>query len=114
MAVTLKRLSGPTQLTAALVTQYTSPGVAGTNKTRLGEILLANTDPTNDRTVTIHFVIAAGAAGATNKIFPLLNIPANQTIKIKLDTVLEAGDFVSALASAAAFVNMMISGAEIA
>ena len=112
MAVTAKRLSGPTQLTAAAATQYTAPGVAGTNKTRITEILLANTD-TVDRTCTIHFVVFGGAVGTGNKMFPLPNIPAGQTLKLKLDTVLEAGDFISAFASLTLVINMMISGYEI-
>lgn len=112
MAVTVKRLSGPTQLTAAAVTQYTSPGVAGTNKTRVTEILAFNGDASVDRILTIHFVIAAGAVGATNKMFTP-TIPAGQTMKFKMDTVLEAGDFISAFASLAGVVNLMISGAEL-
>ena len=108
MAVATKKLS-QNQLTAALVTQYTVP--ASTN-TRISELLLCNTD-TVMRTVTVHFVPSGGAADATNIYLDAIELAAGQTLPIKLDTTLNAGDFIRAMANLTAVVNLLISGSEL-
>jgi hypothetical protein len=109
MAITAKRLSGPTTLTASAVTQYTVPGAT---TARVTELLIANID-TVDRTVTVHFVPSGGSVTNGNKVLNAVNIPANTTRQIVLQAVLATGDFISALASATSAINLMVSGAEI-
>ena len=109
MAATAKRLFGPVQLTAAAVTQYTVPA---STKCRVTELLACNAG-TVDVTLTVHFVISGGSAGATNKVIAGLIIAVGQTVPFPLNTVLEAGDFISALAGAINSINLMGSGLEI-
>jgi hypothetical protein len=108
VALAPKRLSGPTQLTAAAVQQYAAPG--GTT-TKITEILWCNASAA-DRTVTAHLVPSGGAVGNANMIYNAINIPAGQTVKIACATILGAGDAIHAFASAAATVNMAMSGNE--
>lgn len=109
MSLTIKKLSPITQLTASTVTQYTVPAAT---TTRITELLLCNAD-TVERTVTINFVASAGSVTAANRVISTLPIPASTTKIIPLNTVMSAGDFISALASAATAVNLQISGTEI-
>lgn len=108
MPLTAKKLSHA-QLTAAAVTQYTVPA---STTTRVTELLITNTD-TVERVVTVHFVPSGGAADATNRVLSSMSVGAGTTIKIGLDTVLMAGEFISALAGVAAVMNLRISGWEI-
>jgi hypothetical protein len=108
-SITIKRLAGPTQITAAAVTQYTAPAAT---TTRVMEILVSNTD-TVERTYTISFIASGGTQGATNTLFSAVPIGPGETQVLTLDTTLNTGDFISALASVAAKVNMYISGAEL-
>lgn len=110
MALSIKQLVAAQQLTASAATYYTVPAAT---VTRVTEVLAANND-TVDRTLSLHFVMSGGSATNANRFFPAVNIPAGQLIKFKLDTVLKAGDFIAMLASAAAVMTTMVSGAEIA
>lgn len=103
-----KKLS-QNQLTAAAVTQYTVPAAT---TSELKKAVITNTD-TVERTVTIHLIPSGGTAGATNRIFDAYAVPAKATVFLDLSGVyMGAGDFIQALASAAAFVNLYIAGEE--
>ena len=109
MALTAKKLGVITQLTATAATLYQAPAAT---TTRVMELLMCNTD-TVERTITVHFVTAAGTASAANRVLSAMLIPAGGTVALSLNTVLATGDFIAALASAAAVVNLLCSGTEL-
>ena len=108
MANTPRRLSSA-QLTTSAVTYYTAPA---STRTIVKQIILTNVTATN-ATVSISMVNSGGSAGTTNRIVEQLTVPAYGVVTIDVSQVLETGDFISALASAATTVNIRISGVEV-
>lgn len=109
MAVNIKKLIPGTTLTASLVTLYTVPD---NTRTRANELLICNTD-TAARTFTINFIASGDTAAVNNTVFDAAPIGAGETLTLGLDQVLEAGDFVQALADSAAVVSIRLSGVEV-
>lgn len=109
MANTPKRLASA-QLTAAAVTYYTAPA---STRTIVKQIILTNVTAST-ATVSISFVNSGGSQGTTNRIVEQVSVPAYGIVTIDLSQVLETGDFISALASAATTINMRVSGVEVA
>ena len=97
------------QLTNAFVTEYTAPAAT---TSIVKEIIVCNTG-TVVRQLSISAVPFGGAAGAANAIFNNLDFAPNETKQFTLSTVLGAGDFISAKASANTDLTVTCSGVEI-
>lgn len=110
MSVTAKSLFAPNQAPNANTTQYIATGVrcildkfTGTNTTA-GAVSL-----------TVFLVPSAGAAGVTNTIVSARSLAAGEcyTFPEIVGHVLNAGDFLVTLASAAASITVRGSGREV-
>lgn len=103
-----KVLFGPTQLTNADVTQYTSPQNTFTTVTRC---VFNNTD-TVAVTLTVNVVRSGGSVGATNQVISALALSAGQAyVSPELaGLILGPGDFISAKAGTGSEINAMGSG----
>lgn len=111
MAITPKRLVEGTVLTAAAVTQYTAPGLT---KTVIKKVTATNTTGTA-QSVTLYLIPSGGSAGAASTNTIVQTVPANSGLELYLaeNHVLEAGDFIQALASAVSSITLMASGVEV-
>jgi hypothetical protein len=97
------------QLTNAFVTEYTVPA---STTSIIKEIVICNTG-TVVRQFFFSLVPVAGAAGAANAEFNSVDMAPNETKQITLSSVMNAGDFISAKASANTDLTMTCSGVEI-
>lgn len=100
------------QLTGSDATLYTAPSTLGQlypPKVRITEIIVCNTDSS---AVTLTLQIRTGASAATTHIFSARSFAANTTEVFALNTILEAGEIISALAGTASKLNVRISGYE--
>lgn len=111
MTVTPKKLFTPAQLTDAAATYYTVPAQT---RTVLKKVTLTN-DGTAPETVTLYLVETGGTAGASNIVLKGKAIGAGETYEAyELEGhIMNAGDFIRALASTASKVNLHVSGVEI-
>lgn len=108
MAITPRTFSESTQLTASAATYVSA--TTGSEKKIIDKCTLYNSD-TVSRTVTVHLVPNAGAAGAGNIVLQkTLQTLETYTCPEVVGQVLEGGAFLQALASVAAVVNLRISG----
>jgi len=89
-------------------TQYTVPA---SFFAILKNIVVANTTGLT-QTINLSVVPSGGAAGAANRILPGISILGNSVFTMDLSTVMAAGDFVSASASAASSLTVTVSGVE--
>jgi hypothetical protein len=94
-------------LTAATATYYTAPSG---KRTTLLVVTICNTD-TVARTVTVNLIPNGGSASAINRIFNDL-VQAGETVTMDDPKIMDAGDFVQAMASAAAVVGFRITALE--
>lgn len=97
------------QLGVAMATYYTAPAA---KKAIVTQIVLTNVTASHV-TASISLVASGGAASAANRIVEQLTVPAYGVVTIDLKQVLETGEFLAALAGAAASVNMRVSGVEV-
>jgi hypothetical protein len=106
MPITEKRL---TQFAPSVseMTYYTTPV---NTATILANILIANTSAV-PIALFLSVVTAGGVPGPANRIVPGTTIGANQLVPIDLATVMAAGDFISAYASAIG-LSIYVSGTE--
>lgn len=111
MSVTAQSLFTPIQAAAAETTQYTSP--SGT-RTIIDKFTGTNTSAA-PVTVTVKLIASGGAAGASNTVVSSKTIAAGEcyTFPEIVGHVLNAGDFISTLASAAAAVTLRASGRQV-
>jgi len=111
MTVSPKKLFTPAQLTASAATYYTCPN---NSKTVLKKVTLTN-DGSAPETVTIYLVENGGSEGATNIALKEKAIGAGETLEVyELEGhIMNAGDFIRALASTASKVSFHASGVEI-
>ncbi len=111
MTVTPKKLFTPAQLTSALATYYTVPA---STRTVLKKVTLTN-DGSAPETITVHLVETGGTAGVTNIALKAKAIGPGETYEAyEIEGhIMNAGDFIRALASTASKVNLHISGVEI-
>lgn len=79
-------------------------------RTEVLDINIANTT-TGALTCALHLVPTGGSAATTNMLFPTVSIPANTLIQWTGVQVLNAGDFVQGIGSAAG-ITVTISGSE--
>lgn len=107
MAYTPKRLA-QFVATASEATYYTVPA---TKSAIVKNVIVANTSA-SDRTLSLSIVPSGGSAGNSNRIIPGTNIPAGAVVPFDMTQVMNAGDFISAIASAASSLTLTISGME--
>lgn len=117
MAVTQKRLAGPSQLTASSAVYYTTPQ---STTTIVKQIILTNTTA-SAKTVTVRLKPLNVTEAATHDIMSAMTIAANETIAFNCSLVLTNNgstanatnsDQLTALCSSATSVNMTVVGIE--
>jgi len=110
MAVTPKVLIPAKQAENAQTTQYTATAV----RAIIDKFTVTNTSAGNV-TMSVNLVTVSGAAGATNLIIDARAIAPDETYTCPelVGHVLEAGSFISTLASAATSLTIRCSGREI-
>ncbi len=98
------------QLTAAVATYFTAKTKA---KAILGAVSLTNTSAA-DKSVTIYVVKSGGAADDSQTVLKDVTVTAGKTRACPefAGRVLESGDTLQAVASAAGSVTLMVSGLE--
>lgn len=104
MADTLKRLCGPTSLTNAAATVYTTPG---STTTVIRDITVANTTGS-----AATFTLSIGADAAGTRLFSAVSIPANSTLQRTGSVVLAAGETLQAYSGTNAALTLTVSGVE--
>lgn len=109
--VTAKPLFTPLQAQNAETSQYTAP--TGT-RTIIDKFTGTNTTA-GAQTLTVKLVQSGGAAGAANTIVSAKTIQPGETYTFPeiVGHVLNPGDFISTLASAAAAITIRASGREV-
>jgi hypothetical protein len=110
MAVTPKVLIPPKQAENAQTTQYTADAV----KAIIDKMTVTNTSAANV-TISVNLVNFSGTAGASNLVIDARTIAPDETYTCPelVGQVLEAGQFISTLASAATSLTIRCSGREI-
>lgn len=111
MTVQARALFNPNQAANAETTQYTAPA---STRTIIDKFTGTNTTG-GAVTITVKLVPNGGAAGASNTIVSVKSIAAGEcyTFPELVGHVLNPGDFISTLASAAASITIRASGREI-
>lgn len=111
MTVTAKPLINAKQAENAQTTQYTTP--TGT-RTIIDKFTATNTSAAS-ATLSVNIVTSAGAAGDGNLIVKTKTLAAGETYTFPeiVGQVLNAGDFISTLASAATSITIRASGREV-
>lgn len=109
MAVTPKVLIPPKQAEAAQTAQYTAINV----KAIIDKFTVTNTSAGNE-TLSVNIVTIGGTAGADNLVIDARTIAVGETYTCPelVGQVLEAGGFISTLASAGASLTIRASGRE--
>lgn len=103
----MKKLAQGAVTTGAGTLLYTVPtGI----RTEVLDINIANTAAVT-LTCALHLVPVGGTAGTTNTLFPTVSIPANTLIQWTGIEILNAGDFIQGIGSAAG-ITVNISGSE--
>jgi hypothetical protein len=110
MAVTPKVLIPAKQAEAVQTAQYTATAV----KAIIDKFTVTNTSAGNVA-ISVNLVAASGSAGASNLILDTRTIAPDETYTCPelVGHVLEAGGFISTLASAATSLTIRCSGREI-
>lgn len=110
MAVTPKSIIASQQLTAINATYYTATNI----RTIIDKMTLTNTTA-GAVTVTIDLVDSGGTAGATERMISARSIAPGETYRCPevVGHVLNAGDSIQGLASAATSITIRASGREV-
>lgn len=110
MAVTPKVLIPPKQAENAQTAQYTANAV----KAIVDKFTVTNTSAANV-SISVNLVNFGGSAAASNLVIDARTIAPDETYTCPelIGQVLEAGQFISTLASAAASLTIRCSGREI-
>jgi hypothetical protein len=106
MADTAKRLSGPTLLTAAAVTQYTVP--ASTTA------ILRNVHVSNETATAATFTMSIGADAAGKRLFTAFPVAGNDVVDWSGFIVLAAAEIIQAFSGTASALTLTVSGVEVA
>lgn len=111
MAVTPKVLIAPKQAENTQTTQYTATG----GRAIIDKFTVTNTTAGNV-SISVNLVSAGDAAGAANLITDTRTVAPDETYTCPelVGHVLDAGGFISTLASAATSLTIRCSGREIA
>ena len=110
MGVTVKNLIPRKQAENAQTTQFTATNC----KTIIDKATVTNTNTTNV-TISVNLVASGGSAGNGNLIVKTRSIVPGETYLCPelVGQVLEAGGFISTLASSATSLTFAVSGREI-
>ena len=110
MAVTVKVLIPAKQAEAVQTAQYTATAV----KAIIDKFTVTNTSAGNV-TLSVNLVTVSGTAGDSNLVLDARTIVPNETYTCPelVGHVLEAGGFISTLASAATSLTIRCSGREV-
>jgi hypothetical protein len=117
MAITQKRLAGPSQLTASTAVYYTVP-ISTT--TIVKQIILTNTTASS-KTVTVRIKPLGVTEASTHDILSAMTLAANETMSFNCSLVLNNNgstanatnsDQITALCSSTTSVNITIVGIE--
>src|SRR5262245_633513 len=111
MSVTAKALFSPNQAANAETTQYTAPA---STRTIIDKFTGTNTTAAA-QTITVKLIPSGGAAAASNTIVSVKSVAPGEcyTFPELVGHVLNPGDFISTLASAAAAITIRASGREV-
>lgn len=111
MAINFKKLVDGTQLATTAATLYTAPA---NTTAQIQDVTVCNTS-TAAATVTFYVVETGGAANAASTVLKTKAIGVSETVTLSdlTGVVLEAGDTLRGLASAATAVSVQASGIEI-
>lgn len=110
MTITAKTFVEASQLTTGATTKYTATSVVGIiDKATCTNVSVAAA------TLTVYLVASGGTAGPANATVYQKTIAAGyaDTLPELVGHILNAGDFLSALASAATALNLRVSGREV-
>lgn len=111
MAVTLKVLVNPVQLTATSTLQYMVPI---NTKTIIDKATVTNND-TAIRTFSVNLVPSGGSAGNTNLFINTKVVVPGETYLCPelIGQVMTSGDFIATTASSGSALSLRISGREV-
>ena len=111
MSVTVKVLVPPLQMQATQTTQYTAPA---STKAIIDKATVTNTD-TVVRTFSVNLVTTGGSAANANQVVRTRAVVPGETYTCPelVGQALEAGGFISTIASAATALTLRVSGREI-
>ena len=111
MSVTPTVLVPPLQMQATQTTQYSTPA---STRAIIDKATVTNTDTVN-RTFSVNLVQVGGSAGNSNLIIDDRTVVPGETYLCPelVGQVLEAGSFISTIASAATALTLRVSGREI-
>ena len=111
MSVTAKVLIAAKAAENAQTTQYT----AGTGVRTIIDKFTATNYSAGSETLSIHLVTSGGSAGDTNIVIKTKSLAANETYTFPevVGHVLDAGGFISTIASAATSITIRASGREV-
>jgi hypothetical protein len=102
------------QLASSETTQYTSPTGSTNSGTKIASAVIANTNAVGGASVTVSISIVkvSGTAGAANRVLPAFTLVAGDDYVLGelAGQFLGPGDFISALASTASVVSLVVSG----
>jgi hypothetical protein len=110
MAVIAKVLVPPKQLENSQTSQYTATAV----KAIIDKATVTNTGSSN-ATFSVNLVTVSGSAGNSNLVIDTKTVVPDETYLCPelVGQVLEAGSFISTIASAATTLTLRVSGREI-
>lgn len=110
MAVTVKALIPAKQAEATQTTQYTA-----TNCRAIIDKFTATNTTAGNVTISVNIVISGGSAGNSNLIVDARSIAPDETYTFPelVGQVLDSGNFISTIASAATSLTIRASGREI-
>ena len=111
MSVTPTVLVPPLQMQATQITQYSVPA---SNRAIIDKATVTNTD-TVSRTFSVNLVTSGGSAGNANLVIDDRAVAPGETYTCPelVGQVLEAGSFISTIASAATALTLRVSGRQI-
>ena len=111
MSVTATVLVPPLQMQATQTTQYSVPT---STKAIIDKATVTNTD-TVSRTFSVNLVTSGGSASNANLVIDARAVAVGETYTCPelVGQVLEAGGFISTIASAASALTLRISGRQI-
>lgn len=103
-----RSLVGSKYMESSQTTQYTVPA---SMKTIIDGIRVSN-NTGGAATFTINIVPSGGTAGASNVLQPTTSLAAGATTLVLAGTWMNAGDFISTIASAATTLVFQVSGRD--
>ncbi len=108
MADVAKRLSGPSQLTAAAVTKYTVPTTTPVTTTIVRSIVATNVTGS-----AVTFTLSVGTDASGTRVYSGITIPAYGVLDWSGFLVLATTEIVQAYSNTASAVNLVVSGVEV-